>query len=175
MRFTTLLFLFLVGAVVAQESAVVEDETTEALLVSEEVEEVDDLDALLAEELPNDATTETVPNDVPADDSVVEETSEDAATEEEATTTEEQQQAEAEATPDQLPEQSGPFIDLLGAQLYSLEMIDETQAQLTPQLTNEALKGKKVVGLYFSADWWCVAPFSPFVANPFSYWNHDAY
>jgi len=147
-----------VGAVVAQESAVVEDETTEALLVSEEVEEVDDLDALLAEELPNDATTETVPNDVPADDSVVEETSEDAATEEEATTTEEQQQAEAEAeaeaTPGQLPEQSGPFIDLLGAQLYSLEMIDETQAQLTPQLTNEALKGKKVVGLYFSADWW---------------------
>jgi thiol-disulfide isomerase/thioredoxin len=54
---------------------------------------------------------------------------------------------------EELPLQSGPFIDLFGPVLLSLEMLDETHAQLAPQLTNNALKGKKVVGLYFSADW----------------------
>ena len=51
------------------------------------------------------------------------------------------------------PVQSGPFIDLLGETLISLKMVDETHATLEPHYTNEALKGKKVVGLYFSADW----------------------
>ena len=51
------------------------------------------------------------------------------------------------------PVQTGPFIDLLGESLLSLEMIDEKQAQLNAHYTNEALSGKKVVGLYFSADW----------------------
>lgn len=51
------------------------------------------------------------------------------------------------------PVQSGPFIDLLGPALYSLEMIDENRAQIQQQYTNEALAGKNVVGLYFSADW----------------------
>ena len=51
------------------------------------------------------------------------------------------------------PVQSGPFIDLLGETLISLKMVDESHAQLEPHYTNEALKGKKVVGLYFSADW----------------------
>ncbi|KAL7555002.1 hypothetical protein ACHAWF_018579 [Thalassiosira exigua] len=32
-------------------------------------------------------------------------------------------------------------------------MVDETHAQVHQHLTNEALGGKKVVGLYFSADW----------------------
>jgi nucleoredoxin len=54
---------------------------------------------------------------------------------------------------DDLPLQSGPFIDLLGPILLSLEMVDETHAQLQPNLTNDALEGKKVIGLYFSADW----------------------
>ena len=50
--------------------------------------------------------------------------------------------------------QAGPFIDLLGPSLLSLEMIDETTAQFQQHLTNDALQGKKVVGLYFSADWY---------------------
>merc|ERR1719199_1247952 len=51
------------------------------------------------------------------------------------------------------PIQSGPFIDLLGDTLLSLEMIDEQRAQILTHYTNEALAGKKVIGLYFSADW----------------------
>ena len=51
------------------------------------------------------------------------------------------------------PVQAGPFIDLLGPTLLSLEMIDEQTAQFKQHYTNEALRGKKVVGLYFSADW----------------------
>jgi hypothetical protein len=52
------------------------------------------------------------------------------------------------------PVQAGPFIDLLGPHLLSLEMVDPTHAQLVPHYTNEALRNKKVVGLYFSADWY---------------------
>ena len=50
-------------------------------------------------------------------------------------------------------QQVGPFVDLLGDLLLSLEMIDETKAQVHQHHTNVALQGKKVVGLYFSADW----------------------
>ena len=49
--------------------------------------------------------------------------------------------------------QSGPYIDLLGDVLLSLEMVGETHAQVHQHYTNEALAQKKVVGLYFSADW----------------------
>lgn len=56
--------------------------------------------------------------------------------------------AEAEA-----PVQSGPLIDLFGPTLYSLEMVDETHAALKEHYTNDILSGKKVIGLYFSADW----------------------
>lgn len=51
------------------------------------------------------------------------------------------------------PVQKGPFIDLFGPQLLSLEIIDETHAQFVANYTNEVLSGKKVVGIYFSADW----------------------
>ena len=64
--------------------------------------------------------------------------------------------AEEETSPvaeEDTPIQSGPFIDLLGDTLLSLEMIDEQRAQLNTVYTNEALAGKKVIGLYFSADW----------------------
>lgn len=54
---------------------------------------------------------------------------------------------------EELPMQSGPFIDLFGPALLSLEMLDETHAQFAAHLTNDVLQGKKVVGLYFSADW----------------------
>ena len=49
--------------------------------------------------------------------------------------------------------QIGPLIDIFGQQLLSLEMIDEAHAELKPHFTSDALRGKKVIGLYFSADW----------------------
>ena len=52
------------------------------------------------------------------------------------------------------PVQAGPLIDLLGTKLYSLKMVDETSAEIHEHYTNEALAGKKVIGLYFSADWY---------------------
>jgi len=49
--------------------------------------------------------------------------------------------------------QAGPFVDLLGPTLLSLQMIDDTHAQINSHATTDALKGKNVVALYFSADW----------------------
>jgi hypothetical protein len=57
---------------------------------------------------------------------------------------------EAPAAP---PVQTGPLIDLFGPTLLSLEMIDEQHAQLTANYTSDGLRGKKVIGVYFSADW----------------------
>ena len=54
---------------------------------------------------------------------------------------------------DKSPSQSGPLIDIFGPNLLSLEMIDESTAQLQSHLTTDALRGKKVIGVYFSADW----------------------
>lgn len=51
------------------------------------------------------------------------------------------------------PTQTGPLIDLFGPALLGLEMIDEQHAQLTANYTSDALRGKKVIGVYFSADW----------------------
>lgn len=51
------------------------------------------------------------------------------------------------------PVQEGPLIDIFGEKLYSFEFLDETTGQINPHYTNEALAGKKVIGLYFSADW----------------------
>lgn len=68
------------------------------------------------------------------------------------------QQAEeqTEQQPEQIPReqvQTGPLIDLLGTKLYSLKIVDEQSAEIREHYTNEALAGKKVIGLYFSADW----------------------
>jgi nucleoredoxin len=52
-----------------------------------------------------------------------------------------------------LPTQIGPLVDIFGQQLLSLEMMNDTSAALRPRLTSDALRGKKVIGLYFSADW----------------------
>jgi hypothetical protein len=54
------------------------------------------------------------------------------------------------------PLQTGPLVDLLGPKLYSLQMVNEQQAQINEHLTTDALRKKDVIGLYFSADWWCV-------------------
>jgi len=51
------------------------------------------------------------------------------------------------------PVQAGPFINLFGPKLLSLEMLNETSAKIGEKYTNDALDGKKVVGVYFSADW----------------------
>lgn len=56
-------------------------------------------------------------------------------------------------TADKEPVQSGPFIDLFGPTLLSLKVIDETHAQMMSNLTSDVLRGKSVVGVYFSADW----------------------
>jgi nucleoredoxin len=53
----------------------------------------------------------------------------------------------------QIPVQIGPLIDIFGQQLLSLEIINGSTAKLRPTLTSDALRGKKVIGLYFSADW----------------------
>lgn len=142
MRLTTVILLALVALIGAQEAVVEEAEAA----VDTESDESLDLDEMLLEE-----ETDAVPIDEPETIEDAEEESTTAAAAAAASSEEELEEVEEEEAA--MPEQSGPFIDLLGSHLYSLEMIDETQAQLTPQLTNEALKGKKVVGLYFSADW----------------------
>ena len=116
--------------------------------ITEGLDDVEDLDAVPASA---DESSEEV---VEAADDLTNAADEaTTAAADEATTDEQtqQQQAEAEATPP--PAQTGPFIDLFGEVLLSLEMVDETHAQVHQHYTNEVLSGKKVVGLYFSADW----------------------
>jgi thiol-disulfide isomerase/thioredoxin len=90
---------------------------------------------------------------------ITEEDNEVSSVEEGATTTTKSEGDEtSKETPDTdtasaVIQQVGPFVDLLGDLLLSLEMIDKTKAQVHQHHTNVALQGKKVVGLYFSADW----------------------
>lgn len=72
-------------------------------------------------------------------------------------------------TTKEAPLQTGPFIDLLGPSLLSLEMVDETHAQLVSHYTNDVLRGKSVVGLYFSADW--CGPCRQFTPELVSFYN----
>lgn len=67
--------------------------------------------------------------------------------------TEKSSQTQSDSTPKVVVEPTGPFIDLLGPTLLSLEIINQSSAQMKPHNTNDALRGKKVIGLYFSADW----------------------
>ena len=115
-------------------------------------EEVVDLDVAAAASAEESSETEEAAT---VDDATAtaDETTTTAESTAEATTDEQTQPQEAqeEATPP--PAQTGPFIDLFGEVLLSLEMVDETHAQVHQHYTNEVLSGKKVVGLYFSADW----------------------
>lgn len=84
-------------------------------------------------------------------------TEEEAPANESTTTADETQPLSSEESQEQAlaedPVQSGPLVDLLGDQLYTLKMVDETNAMIVANYTNEILAGKKVIGLYFSADW----------------------
>ena len=101
-----------------------------------------------------DVTEREKSNNTGSSTSTTESNNDDAESFEDIVTTEieseTKQESQAEVTP---VVQAGPFIDLLGDMLLSLEMVDEAHAQVHQHYTNEALSGKKVVGLYFSADW----------------------
>ena len=51
------------------------------------------------------------------------------------------------------PLQSAPFVDLLVSTLLLLDMVDKAYAQVHQHYTNGVLMGKRVVGLYFIANW----------------------
>jgi len=130
-----------VEAVVEEEIAAEEESGDEDVVegvdsIEEEVSEINQDDELEVIDDEEDDTGEST------EEEIIESYTE------EATNTEESEQAEEVEV-----KQSGPFIDLFGDTLVSLEMIDESHAQMRSHLTNDALKGKKVIGLYFSADW----------------------
>jgi hypothetical protein len=125
---------------------------------------------VLCQEVATETETESIPEAATGEDSVHAadpdaSTSTGTATATGETASESEQpvaaQAESESTDSQgqessetaEPVQSGPFIDLFGPQLYSMEILDETTGQLNAHYTNEILANKKVIGIYFSADW----------------------
>lgn len=122
---------------------------------------VDDVDDKTAEETAEATAAATATEEVESDAA-----DEDTA-DSDATSTD----AEAQAEPVEVAPvvQSGPYIDLLGETLLSLEMVDETRAMVHQHYTNEALAGKKVVGLYFSADW--CGPCKQFTPDLVNFYN----
>jgi hypothetical protein len=90
---------------------------------------------------------------VVSDDSVVEQEDQQQQQQQEEETSN-TDQANTNQEEEEEPVQVGPFIDLLGSKLQSLKLVDEQSAELREEYTNDALRGKTVVGLYFSADWY---------------------
>ena len=86
------------------------------------------------------------------------------------------QEAATEAAPETAePVQSGPLIDLLGPKLQSLDIDEAAQsATVKEHYTNEILAGKKVIGLYFSADWYVFTTLCYFCFAVVRRWKSDA-
>jgi len=85
-----------------------------------------------------------------------------AAAEEELLAAEEEEEGEVLSLDDGAPAAAAPpaavgppsaLAALLGPELLALEMVDEKNARIASRDTDAALRGKKVIGLYFSADW----------------------
>lgn len=134
MKFTKLFICLILSLACVAAQEVAEAEATEEA-ATEGTSSVDDTTAAVADD--------------------EQQANESSAPEEPFTNTEGEEVPPPEKTDDEAsPElQQGPFIDLLGPTLLSIEMTSPTSAQLKEELTNDALRGKKVVGLYFSADW----------------------
>jgi hypothetical protein len=77
----------------------------------------------------------------------------DSLDQEESATADDSTEGSTVASEEAPPVQTGPLIDIFGPTLLSLQMIDEQHAQLAAEYTSDALRGKKVIGIYFSADW----------------------
>jgi thiol-disulfide isomerase/thioredoxin len=131
-----LLVLVLTATITAQDISVSEEES-----ITEDKSITQDTTTAQAHVIP---PTEASAAPIDATEAVSETPQE---TEQETT---EEQEYPTTATP---PVQTGPLIDLFGQALLSLELIDEQHAQLEPHYTSDALRGKKVIGVYFSADW----------------------
>lgn len=145
-----LIQLCFIPSVLSQESSVVEDReetTNDDKVVNEDLIDLD-LTTQSDEGKGNDGSS-PLPVEETMDDVSEEDLSK--AEEEEDSHENKDQAALLEETKKRIPE--GPFVDLLGPSLLSLNMVDGSHAQLEVQDTSEALRGKSVIGLYFSADW----------------------
>ena len=152
-----------------QEAATAESSAS----ATDDAAAADVADATTAEEIPEPVAEEVVV-DLDEETATADATEEEQATQTTETTaeaeTETTQQSQETASAAAEPvKQSGPFIDLFGGSLLSLEMIDESTAQFKEHLTNDALAGKKVVGVYFSADW--CGPCRQFTPELVSFYN----
>lgn len=134
-------------------TVLVENSDAESIVMTEDI--VDDV--LVVDVASVAATDDTSSENTDDADSTIESNIDNAESIDDVGTTdnasEPKQESQAEIVTPTPVVQSGPYIDLLGDMLLSLEMVDEAHAQVHQHYTNDALSGKKVVGLYFSADW----------------------
>ena len=141
-----------VGDAMPDLTEMVEDKLEKENIV-EDAGAVSDVDGKTPLEGDGTAAATTTADTDPESTNAEEKTAESSDAAQPSTTESETQPKADEAAAQQPVVQAGPYIDLLGDLLLSLEMVDETHAQVHQHYTNEALGGKKVVGLYFSADW----------------------
>jgi hypothetical protein len=148
MRLQALLLFVLVltANAAAQETpaAVIEDSSPQDVVASEQAAPIETAstegeELEIGEDVPMGGTDED--SSATVDDAAVDDAAVDGST------------TIDEEAPPEPPVQTGPLIDLFGPALLGLEMIDEQHAQLTANYTSDALRGKKVIGVYFSADW----------------------
>lgn len=154
MKLSTLLFALLVCLVAT--TVVKSEETAQSSATQETDATAENPEASVGKEAPAASASAASEEEAPLEEAPAETESSSATNDTDTSATE-------------APVQSGPFIDLLGSTLLELEMIDETHAQLVQRYTNDALNGKSVVGLYFSADW--CGPCRQFTPDLVSFYN----